>query len=115
MPSTAEFLLLQHKLHLQPADTFFHTELRSLAVFHLKWTSTRLTFLKLEDAFFRGDRKYIQEKAAVPKEQKTEMGQEIVLGEDAIGLVNTAESDGDREYTRSEKPLGQTAQLAKAK
>ena len=43
------------------------------------------------------------------------MGQEILLGEDAIGLVNTVEDDSDREYTCSEKPVGQTAQLANAK
>lgn len=43
------------------------------------------------------------------------MGQEILLGEDAIGLVNTGEDDRDREYTCSEKLIGQTAQLAKAK
>lgn len=44
------FCFYSTTLHLQPADTLFHTELCSLAVLHLKWASTRLTFLKLEDA-----------------------------------------------------------------
>lgn len=47
---------------------------------------------------FRGDRRRIQEKAAVQKEQKTEMGQEKLLGEDALGLVNTVEDDREKEY-----------------
>lgn len=65
--------------------------------------------------FFRCDGKHIEEKAAVTQEHKTEMGQELLLGEGTIEPVNTVEDDRDSEYTCSEKPTGQTAQLEKAK
>lgn len=81
----------------------------------MKWASTTLTFLKLEDAFFTGDAINIHKKVAFPKAQKTKMGQELLLGEDAIGLVNTAQDDRDKEYSCGERPTGQTAQLEKAK
>lgn len=59
--------------------------------------------------FFRRDRKYIQEKMAVLKEQKTELAQEILLGEAVTGLVNTVEDN--REYTCNDKPTDQTVLL----
>lgn len=76
----------------------------------MKYTSTMLTFLKVEDTRFNGDRKHIQEKN-IPKKLQTEMGQEMLLGED-VNRTGECKMHWNWEYTCSVQPAGKTAACA---